>query len=91
MKVFKLCGIVAIVYTFLLAVYKLFSNSEYIWKSKFLVDILSETISLIIFTMLIKLLQKNEYIEQREGYIFQLEESKDLPSQVTRHQNDNTV
>jgi hypothetical protein len=56
------------------------------------VDILSETISLIILTMLIiLLLQKSEYVDHREGYIYQLEESKDISSNNTRNQIDDST
>jgi hypothetical protein len=58
-----------------------------------MIDILSESISLIIFFMLIILfLQKNEHVNNREGYIYQLEDSKDnSSSNNTRYHIDNST
>ena len=58
-----------------------------------MIDILSESISLIIFFMLIILfLQKNENVNNREGYIYQLEDSKDnSSSNNTRYHIDNST
>ena len=93
LKIMKICCYITIIYIFLLGIYKLFSNSEFVWKTKFIIDILSESISLIIFFMLIILfLQKSEHVNNREGYIYQLEDSKDnSSSNNTRYHIDNST
>ena len=86
-KIFNICAGIAIIYTILLGVFKMFPNNEIIWKCQWVVDILSESISVIIFTTLIFVLQKGENVKEDNGevYMYQLEESKQIPTHNSRH------
>lgn len=71
-KIFKITFGILLVYIFFLVIEKLFSDSEFVWKSKWIVNLLYETIALIVFSVLVFFLQSS-YVFEDEGYVQELE------------------
>jgi hypothetical protein len=73
-----LCAVISIIYLFFLTIDKFLTDYSFVWKMKWLNDLLSELIPLLVFITLAWLLQKiyNAYYNESNtaGYTYELEE-----------------
>jgi hypothetical protein len=75
-KSFYACAVITAVWVVLIALYKLFGNFDKVWDLKWVLDVLSESIPLIVFTSSVVLFTPKSP-PMRDGYVHHLEESND--------------